>query len=71
MTHTATGGAHLTDRDGLNKAKTFTRLQVFSSAMGSMRRSVNFGGEGVGGGFATHIGTACHWLTRRGGEVPR
>ena len=32
--------------------------------MGSMRRSVNFGGEGVGGGFATHIGIFLIFLAK-------
>ena len=42
---------------------------VFSSARGSVIGSVNFGWWGWGGGGrgATYIGTACHWLTRRGG----
>ena len=45
---------------------------VFSSARGSMRGSVNFGWcGGGGGGGATYIGTACHWLSRRGGEARR
>ena len=49
-----------------------SRCLAFAMLLSSISICHNFGDGGGGGGGATYIGTACHWLTRRGGgEAPR